>query len=1692
MLTGNFEKPADSRFLNLRSVLGGFLLLLSGAAYSQTFQPLTVTSGFTDDVIANGVGDASASTTNDVDGSNYSFICSDFQATSSSAAITYGLPTSGTVTSLATTGLTYQLGSYSGNNSLRIATTNGSGTLNFTQQVSASTLYVLGTSGSGASTINVVVNFTDGTSQTTTGATMPDWFDSTVLPVGAWGIGRIQRLTNTPANPTNNPRLYQLAIPIALDNQSKTISGITATRTSTSGYLNIFAVSALTLGTCPSITSTSYTTASFTSAAVNWVLGSYGSGGSTATYTLEVYTDNTYTTPITGSPFTGITASTYTLTGLTFGTPYYYRVKANNGSCDSAYATGTLTLAYCTPTSTYGTSYYISNFTTTGGYTNIANSTSSGSYNNYSTMSVSKPAGTSFNFSITKINTSTQAKIFVDWNQDLDFDDAGETVATFSNGATVNTGAIAIPAGTPVGNYRMRVRSTYYYNTTLTACGAFTYGEAEDYTLSVVTAPADCITPDAPAITATVTGTTISGTITPLTTAPTGYMLVRSSSSTLSAQPVTGTSYAVGAELGGGTVIANSATLSTFSNFVGANTRYYYYIFAYNDGGATCFGPKYSVAGVANAVSCAKAVQVASASNITHNSAILNWSNIVGIGGVAATYTVEVYTDAALTALFGSYTSTTPSYTVTALTNGIAYYYRVKGEAGDCDDDSWSATSSFTAQNSYTPLNATGYNADVIANGTGIANVSTTNAVDAVNNCYIALDYERVSGTVTTIGLPLNRTLTSSALTGLKFLMPDYSANNSLRLPAQNQAGTLALTNPVKLTDLYLAVTSGSGTSTISAAIQFQDGTSQAATSISLLDWYGTATTAQPALISNIGRANRANDTGTIETGASKVFYVTIPVDAANQTKLVSGVLVTKTSTGTTEPVPNIFAISGKAIEVCPTLATATAGTPTSDGATITWTLAANAAAATTYTVEIFSDAAFTTAVTGSPFTGITAATYTATGLSPMTTYYFRVKGINADCTSAYVTGSFTTACATPAAPAAAAQTLCGPATISQLTATGVTGATFTWYTTNTSTTPIATTTALSTGLYFVSQTVGTCESARTPVSVTVNTTAAPTAAAQSFCGSATVSQLVATTLTGATVTWSTTSGGTALEATAALATGTYYVTQTLNGCTSTATTVAVTVNAIPAAPTAVAQSFCGSATVADLNVTGTGTITWSLTEGGAALEATAALATGTYYVTQTLNGCTSTATTVAVTVNTIPAAPTAVAQSFCGSATVADLDVTGTGTITWSLTEGGAALEATTALATGTYYVTQTLNGCTSTATTVAVTVSAFPTLTITNPAAACAPGTVDITAAEVVAGSDAGLTYTYWADPFGTVAFPAPNAITGSGTFYIKAETAGGCSVILPVVVVVNVTPVPTATGQTFCGSATVADLEATGTNLVWSLTEGGDALEATAALATGTYYVTQTIDGCASAATAVDVTVNSTPAPVAAAQAFCGSATVADLEATGTNLVWSLTEGGDALEATAALETGTYYVTQTVNGCTSTTATVAVTVNTIPDAPAALELQEFMDGETIAVLEVTPAEGATLTWWIMEGTTYVEVAATTELVNGETYYVSQSVNGCESGFTAITVTSEAGVEGFGLSRLVVYPNPTKDVVTLTNSSAITKVEVVNLLGQTVIAQNPNAENVQVDLANLASGTYLVRVATANASTTVKVVKQ
>ena len=371
----------------------------------------------------------------------------------------------------------------------------------------------------------------------------------------------------------------------------------------------------------------------------------------------------------------------------------------------------------------------------------------------------------------------------------------------------------------------------------------------------------------------------------------------------------------------------------------------------------------------------------------------------------------------------------------------------------------------------------------------------------------------------------------------------------------------------------------------------------------------------------------------------------------------------------------------------------------------------------------------------------------------------------------------------------------------------------------------------------------GGCGTVSATGTITVISTAPPTALAQTFCNSATVADLVAT---GTDIKWyAAATGGSALASNVAIATGTYYATQTLNTFESDRTPVAITLNTT-SAPSATSQTFCTSGSVADLVATGTDLKWYAAATGGSALASDVALATGNYYVSQTLNSCESARTLVTVTVNVTPA-PTAASQSFCNSGTVANLVATGTALKWYAAATGGSALASDVALATGSYYVSQTLNSCESTRTLVTVTV---------------------------------------------------------------------------------NVTPAPTASAQTFCNSGTVANLIATGTGLDWyAAANGGSALASTTQLASGNYYVTQTINDCQSDRLLVEVTLNIPAAPAAESQVFCTSAnaTVANLVASGTDIKWySAATGGSALASDVALTAGNYYVSQTLNSCESASRT------------------------------------------------------------------------------------------------------------------------------------------------------------------------
>ncbi|MCU4188956.1 GEVED domain-containing protein [Flavobacterium sp. HXWNR29] len=154
--------------------------------------------------------------------------------------------------------------------------------------------------------------------------------------------------------------------------------------------------------------------------------------------------------------------------------------------------TYTLPASYCTPTNTYSTSYYISGVTTTGGIANINNTpTAFSAYTDYSSLFVSQVAGSNFSLNATHPSSTYGYSVWIDWNNDSDFNDAGENVlSTGYLNTPASLGTITIPPGQPAGNYRMRIRNAYLSNPA-PACGSFDYGEAEDYTVQVV-APSAC------------------------------------------------------------------------------------------------------------------------------------------------------------------------------------------------------------------------------------------------------------------------------------------------------------------------------------------------------------------------------------------------------------------------------------------------------------------------------------------------------------------------------------------------------------------------------------------------------------------------------------------------------------------------------------------------------------------------------------------------------------------------------------------------------------------------------------------------------------------------------------------------------------------------------------------------------------------------------------------------------------------------------------------------------------------------------------------------------------------------------------------------------------------------------------------------------------------------------------------------
>ena len=203
-----------------------------------------------------------------------------------------------------------------------------------------------------------------------------------------------------------------------------------------------------------------------------------------------------------------------TVANLEGGTTYYWKVVSKNGAGD---ATGCVVSSfttksdpfspYCGPL-TYSSGIEPMTGIAFGGMTNTSSPTVAGAvpHETFLDKVATVEQGGTYDITLqgnTGGNYANRFIVFVDWNQDGDFLDAGETyfgatALTLSNSTGVDgktaVGSIVVPDGAMLGNTRMRVKKNYgataYLNPcssagTLTAPALTGYGQAEDYMVTV-------------------------------------------------------------------------------------------------------------------------------------------------------------------------------------------------------------------------------------------------------------------------------------------------------------------------------------------------------------------------------------------------------------------------------------------------------------------------------------------------------------------------------------------------------------------------------------------------------------------------------------------------------------------------------------------------------------------------------------------------------------------------------------------------------------------------------------------------------------------------------------------------------------------------------------------------------------------------------------------------------------------------------------------------------------------------------------------------------------------------------------------------------------------------------------------------------------------------------------------------------
>ncbi|UTN03425.1 PKD domain-containing protein [Flavobacterium bizetiae] len=442
-------------------------------------------------------------------------------------------------------------------------------------------------------------------------------------------------------------------------------------------------------------------------------------------------------------------------------------------------------------------------------------------------------------------------------------------------------------------------------------------------------------------------------------------------------------------------------------------------------------------------------------------------------------------------------------------------------------------------------------------------------------------------------------------------------------------------------------------------------------------------------------------------------------------------------------------------------------------------------------------------------------------------TYY--IKGTNSTTTCSAITPVVVTVNPIPTL-STTNPTICLGSSIDLATAKTGTGTTYTYFAADQTTilTSAVVNPTVTTDYYVQASSANGCSSPKAKITVTVIPT--PTIL---ISNPAAVCEGITVDLTAPVITTGSTAGLTYTYYTNAAATnvlanpntvavgGTYYIKGTdANGCFAISP-VTVTINIKPIASFTYSiinnanDDYLFTSTSTSLAVSFGIGYAWDFGDGNTSnIESPTHqyAASGTYTVTLVVtntNGCSSTASeTIVVTKDPNVAAGFTINDADqCVSGNNFNFTNNSTVTAGYTITDyawdfgDGSPIDNTenpshTYTAAGNYTVTVSItasNGINtfSDSATSSVIVFETPVVVTTNPAPVCAGTTVDLTDNDLTAGSSLNTNFSYYTDSAGTQILANPNAVSASGTYYIKGTNISGCSAITPIIVTINPLP-------------------------------------------------------------------------------------------------------------------------------------------------------------------------------------------------------------------------------------------------------------------------------------------------------------